>query len=149
MTRWLSSWDIIKIMQTLAGFREKAHIADWELEVWAPNLAALFEQAARGMYAQAGVRLQPAPRQTRRLELSAIDAESLLVRFLEELLYLQSIKGLAFDVFDLQITEYALRAELVGALISSLDKEIKAVTYHKLKIRQGQRGLVVKIVFDV
>ena len=138
-----------KIMPPSAGYREKAHTADWELEVWGPDLPALFEQAALGMYAQAGVRLQPVPRIGHRLELEASDLESLLVRFLEELLYLQSMEALAFDTFELQFTEYGLQGELLGAPIASLDKDIKAVTYHKLKVREGPNGLAVKIVFDV
>jgi hypothetical protein len=49
-------------MQTEFGFREHAHTADWELEVWAPDLATLFVQAALGMYALSGVILQPGRR---------------------------------------------------------------------------------------
>jgi SHS2 domain-containing protein len=30
-----------------------------------------------------------------------------------------------------------------------LDKEIKAVTYHNLAVRQTETGLAVNIVFDV
>ena len=86
-----------------AGFREIAHTADWELEVWAPDLPGLFEQAARGMYSLMGVRLLPTPRQSRTLELDAFDGESLLVRFLEELLYIQGLDGLAFDAFQIDI----------------------------------------------
>jgi len=133
----------------IAGFNEVPHTADWELEAWAPDLAALFEQVARGMYALAGVRLQTGPRQLRQLELAAIDAESLLVRFLEELLYCASVQGLAFDAFRIEISTNTLRAELEGAPLASLDKEIKAVTYHKLAIQNGPRGLEVRIVFDV
>ena len=132
-----------------AGFIEKSHTADWELAVWAPDLPALFEQAARGMYALAGLRLQDGPRNKRWLELGAIDYESLMVRFLEELLYLQSVDGFAFDKFHLRISDAELKAELEGAPLASLDKEIKAVTYHKLKIQDGPRGLEVTIVFDV
>ena len=44
-------------MQPEFGFREHAHTADWELEVWAPDLPTLLEQAARGMYAISGVQL--------------------------------------------------------------------------------------------
>ncbi len=133
----------------LAGFNEVPHMADWELEAWGPDLAALFEQAARGMYSLAGVRLQTGPRQLRQFELAAIDAESLLVRFLEELLYCTSAEGLAFDVFRVETSTITLRAELEGAPLASLDKEIKAVTYHKLNIQNGPRGLEVRIVFDV
>ena len=132
-----------------AGFIERSHTADWELEVWAPDLPALFEQAARGMYMLAGLRLQEGPYVKRRLELQANDDEILLVQFLDELLYLQSVEGIAFGKFQLQITGNELKAELEGAPVASLDKEIKAVTYHNIKIQAGPRGLEVRIVFDV
>ena len=64
-----------------AGFQEVEHTADWELHVWAPDLGALLEQAARGMYQLSGTRLAGAPRVRRNLEIQAVDAESLLVRF--------------------------------------------------------------------
>jgi SHS2 domain-containing protein len=132
-----------------AGFREIAHTADWELEVWAPDLPGLFEQAARGMYSLMDVHLQPAGRQSRSLELSAANGESLLVSFLDELLYIQNADGLGFDVFQIDITGWNLRARLEGAPLESLSKEIKAVTYHRLKIQSDERQLIVRIVFDV
>jgi SHS2 domain-containing protein len=131
------------------GFREIAHTADWELEVWAPDMPVLFEQAARGMYSLMDVHLQPAGRSSRTLELSAADGESLLVSFLDELLYIQGADGLAFDVFQIEITDWNLRASLEGAPLESLGKEIKAVTYHRLKICSDERQLMVRIVFDV
>lgn len=132
-----------------AGFREIAHTADWELEVWAPDLPGLFEQAARGMYSLMDVRLQPAGRQSRTLELSAADGESLLVSFLDELLYIQDADGLGFDEFQIDITDWNLRVRLEGAPLESLGKEIKAVTYHRLKIQSDERQYMVRIVFDV
>ncbi len=132
-----------------AGFVERPHTADWELAVWAPDLPTLFEQAARGMYTLAGLRLQEGPHLKRRLELQAIDDESLLVQFLDELLYLQGVEGIVFEKFQLQITGNELKAELDGAPVASLDKEIKAVTYHNMKIQAGPCGLEVRIVFDV
>ena len=132
-----------------AGFREISHTADWELEVWAPYLPRLFEQAARGMYLLMGVRLQPAGRQSRTLELSAADGESLLVSFLDELLYIQNAYRLGFDVFQIDITGWDLRARLEGAPLESMGKEIKAVTYHRLKIRSDEGQYMVSVVFDV
>ncbi|MFC2053874.1 archease, partial [Chloroflexota bacterium] len=32
----------------IAGFREIEHTADWELEVWAPDILELLKQAAIG-----------------------------------------------------------------------------------------------------
>jgi SHS2 domain-containing protein len=131
------------------GFREIDHTADWELEVWAPNWSTLLEQAARGMYAITTTRLKRAPRLSHELSLQAYDRESLLVKFLGELLYLSSIQDLGFDTFNLQATDHTIQAQLQGAPLESQSKEIKAVTYHNLAIRQTESGLVVKIVFDV
>ncbi len=132
-----------------AGFRELEHTADWELEVWAPDLVTLLEQAARGMYTLSGIRLGPGPRQPRTLAVQAHDPESLLVSFLSELLFLGEQEGLGFDSFDLQLEGDRLQARLAGAPIVSTDKEIKAVTYHQLQVRETQEGLRVNIVFDV
>ena len=140
---------ILKEMEPSAGFLELQHTADWEIEAWAPDLPKLFEQAAIGMYALSGTHLYPEPRITRTLQLAAEDSESLLVKFLSELLFIGEQYGLAFDVFDLQINSGNLSARLHGAPMTEQSKEIKAVTYHKLAIQPSPRGLIVRIVFDV
>ncbi len=121
------------------GFREIEHTADWELEVWAPDLVGLFQQAALGMLALSGTTLQETPRQTRKLSLPATDPERLLVSFLSELLWLGERDGLAFDCFDLILAGDRLDARLEGAPITAQAKEIKAVTFHNLVIRQTAR----------
>jgi SHS2 domain-containing protein len=137
-------------MQPEFGFREHAHTADWELEVWAPDLSSLLEQAARGMYTLSGVKLQAGTLQERLLQFQAMDAEGLLVHFLEELLWLEEHEQLGFDHFTIEIyPEFNLHATLKGSRIISLDKEIKAVTYHNLVIQDTPRGLRTRIVFDV
>ena len=137
-------------MQAEFGFRELAHTADWELEVWAPDLATLLEQAARGMYALSGMRLLPGPPQERLIALHAADAEGLLVRFLTELLWVEQEEKLGFDQFAISVEgQCDLRAELSGSTIAKLDKEIKAVTYHNLAVQITSQGLRVNIVFDV
>lgn len=136
-------------MQTTAGFQEIAHTADWELHVWAPEMTMLLEQAARGMYTLMTARLQPNPRQARCLTIDFLDNESLLVSFLAELLLLSELENLGFDTFDLKIKSTQLIADLSGAPIESIAKEIKAVTYHNLAIRSTDSGLEANIVFDV
>jgi SHS2 domain-containing protein len=135
--------------QRTAGFREVEHTADWELEVWAPDLPGLLEQAARGMYALTGARLKSAPRFTRTIELQAYDRESLLVAFLDELLFFAEVEGLGFDTFEISVAQNSLRAQVDGAPLQSQSKEIKAVTYHGLAVGETERGLAANIVFDV
>jgi SHS2 domain-containing protein len=138
-----------------AGFKELDHTADWELQVWAPDLPSLLEQAARGMYALAGLAVNPGPFHQRDLEIQAHDPEGLLVNFLAELLYLAADEGLVIDCFELDVDKvsqaegYHLSASLMGAPAASAGKDIKAVTYHKMKVEQGSRGYEVRIVFDV
>jgi len=137
-------------MEPAIGFREHAHTADWELEVWAPNLAALLEQAAKGMYALAGMKLQKGHPLERNLKLEAADAESLLVRFLAELLWLEENENVGFDRISITLSSgFNLHASLKGCTILSVDKEIKAITYHNLVIQTTPRGLSTRIVFDV
>lgn len=132
-----------------AGYREREHTADWELEVWAPDLPGLLEQAARGMYQLAGTRIKQGQRIQRKYELPISDEENLIVDFLSELLFLAEDEGLAFDEYSLEIGQDTLHVELTGAPLDSMDKEIKAVTYHKLDVRHTELGLIVNIIFDV
>lgn len=132
-----------------AGFREIAHTADWELQVWAPDMPSLLETAARGMYSLAGVRLREDLPVECRLELSAKEPERLLVKFLAELLFFAEQENLAFNRFSLEIHENTLHACLYGFPLAGINKEIKAVTYHNLAVHRTDRGLEANVVFDV
>ncbi len=135
--------------KSTSGFREIAHTADWELEVWAPNLLLLLEQAALGMYELTAAQISSEPRISRHITLQYIEPETLLIDFLNELLYLAESERLIFDNFELQVDADELHASLLGASIVSMDKEIKAATYHNLEIAQTNQGLLANIVFDV
>jgi SHS2 domain-containing protein len=132
-----------------AGFQERPHTADWALDVWAPDAPTLLAQAALGMAALMGIQTRSAPRVSRTFDLAFADLESLLVGFLTELLYLIDRDGVTFDQFDLHLTEGRLQATVSGQPIDQLAKEIKAVTYHNLRVLETERGLAATIVFDV
>lgn len=135
--------------QSLSGYRELSHTADWELEIWAPDIGALLEQAARGMYHLCEAKLYLHPRLTHRIELIIIEPEILLIDFLTELIFLTESEGLAFDEFNLKFEGDHFIADVTGAKLESLSKEIKAVTYHNINIRETGGELKANIVFDV
>lgn len=113
-------------------------------------MAALLEEAAVGMYRLMGVELADRPRQRRRLEFDCgDDREAMIVEFLGELLYLQESEGLAFDRIQLVDREGRLNADLEGAAVRQQTREIKAVTYHRIQVRDTARGLETRVVFDV
>jgi SHS2 domain-containing protein len=101
------------------------------------------------MYTLSGTRLREGPRAPYTLEVQSHDPEGLLVNFLSELLWVGEREGLGFDAYDLHLEGQRLVARLAGAPILSIDKEIKAVTYHRLKIDTTEDGMKVRVVFDV
>lgn len=131
------------------GFEEISHTADWSVRVWAEDLPALFAESARAMNSLAGAETGAGPRVKRMFESEGRDAESLLVAFLSELVYYQEQENLAFDTFDIQMSAEKISMRMEGGEITSVDKAIKAVTYHGLKIEETERGLEATIVFDV
>ena len=136
---------------TPADFEEIEHTADWALRVRGANLSELLSHAARGMSSLLVADLAAIPADVRRqVELDALDAESLLVEWLGELAYWAESELLIFREYDLsEVSPTHLRATLRGGRVPGLQKHIKAVTYHNLKIVATEDGLETAIVFDV
>jgi SHS2 domain-containing protein len=130
-------------------FEELQNTADWALHVWANDLPGLFSEAARGMNILSGAQPAPGPQLQRVFATKAPDAESLLVLFLSELVYVAEQERIMFDKFEIKVEVPELKVNMSGAHILSLNKAIKAVTYHNLQIRKTEVGFEVEIVFDV
>ena len=131
-------------------FEEISHTADWSIRVWADDLRGLLAESAQGMWMLTGTEQAEGPRVSREISLEAYDAESLLVVFLEELLYLSEFEKIVFDGFsDLVIEGEKISGIMEGSALRSMEKEIKAVTFHNLAIHESERGLEGEIVFDV
>jgi SHS2 domain-containing protein len=110
----------------------------------------LFEKAAEGMISLSEIKLAQEERIRRSVSFDSPELESLLVMFLEEILYYGEHHGLGFNRFEVEIQEgYSLKSLLYGAEIAKIQKEIKAVTFHNMNISQTESGYEVMIVFDV
>lgn len=137
----------------LEGFEEVEHTADWAYRVWSASWQGLFIQSARGLYHLAGLQLAAGPSRERELELRAIDPESLLVAWLNELLHLRESENLGGDCFEIHQldlgTPATLQAKVVGRPVRQWRKDIKAATYHNIAIVTTETGLEVTIVLDV
>jgi SHS2 domain-containing protein len=134
------------------GFEEIEHTADVALAVWGADLATLFANAARGMaYLLAGAEpIELELTMERLIELSAYDVETLLVSWLEELLYLSEESNLLFTDFAFdEIGPRHLRAKARGGPVDRIQLGIKAVTFSEIAVQGGERGLETNIVFDV
>lgn len=133
-----------------SGFEEVEHTGDRALHVWAADWNEFLKRAAEGLYKILGLDLAPGLLQTRELTLEAVDAEGLLVAFLNELLFLAEDEGLAFDVVEVEASQTCLRAIMEGAKIVGWRQEVKAVTYSNLEIMRNEMGFYeATVVFDV
>jgi SHS2 domain-containing protein len=132
-----------------SSWREIEHTADWALEVWGSDQAALFRNAALGMADL--LRGRPSgERSSKGFELTAPDMETLLVDWLTELLFW-------LDEGELMLEDVSIEAIQPTSLIGTaratrgtdLVRHIKAVTFNELAIRADEAGLKTTIVFDV
>ncbi|MDJ0725355.1 MAG: archease [Prochloraceae cyanobacterium] len=132
------------------SFEEIEHTADRAYRVRGKNLRELFVRAARGLYSLVEMQLKSETKTVRSIELEAIDPESLLVAWLNELLYLHESEGLGFDRIQIDyLDRTSLKATVQGTSTRKWLEDIKAVTYHNLSIRETESGLEVTLVLDV
>ena len=131
-------------------FEEIEHTADIAIRTWGHDLAELFANAAYGMACQMAKADAVVPTIGRTIDLTAYDAETLLVTWLGELLYLGERDGCVFSVFDMQeVTPTRLRAIARGGPAPEYRRHIKAVTFSDLEIVHTEAGYEVTVVFDV
>ncbi|MDX1708275.1 MAG: archease [Desulfobacterales bacterium] len=133
------------------SFEEIEHTADHALKIYGKDLEELFISAAEGMTALMVADISGVSEDiTKAIKLKAIDTESLLVEWLSELAYWAEAEMLVFKTFNIHSsTANDVDASVIGGRTPALEKQIKAVTYHNLKIKKTPRGLEVIITFDV
>ena len=132
-----------------SNFREVEHTGDISLEIWAEDLLSLFITSADGMYYQLGVKKQEKSQAIiKEIDISEEDLDSLLVSFMNELLFYVE-QGIFFQDFNIQIKGNSLSGLLKGKMIHSIQREIKAVTYHNLEIKIVEGKYLAQLVFDI
>jgi len=129
------------------------HTADVGLRVAAPSLDALFAEAACGFFS---IVVEPAPRREgmRRVEfaLEAERLEFLLVDWLNELLFTFDTKRLVLDRFEVRVEGTRLTAAARARPLDERDRvlvEVKAVTYHGLRVERTPDGWQAELILDI
>lgn len=139
-------------------FESLNHTADMGLTIYGKDIKELFSNAAYGMF-NIITDLDKITKQTAiEITLKANNLEELLVVWLNELLYHYSTARVIFNKFDIQeIDKNHLISSVYGEKIDSskceINTEIKAVTYHQLKIKHTlnhkRDSWQAQIIFDV
>lgn len=131
-------------------YEEIEHTADAAIRAYGRDLHELFANAAYGMFDLLADMKELHPTIEREVSIKAPDLETLLVDWLGELLYLREAHGELYKKFEISIlSPTELRAVAKGAKRFVPRMDIKAVTYHDLKIEKTEEGYTATIVFDV
>ncbi|HLF26958.1 MAG TPA: archease [Anaerolineae bacterium] len=133
---------------------EIEHTADWAIRVRARDVPELFVGAAQGMFGLLTDLSKVSAARAFEIDLQAIDAETLLIDWLNELLYLAEEHAVVFAEFAIHRLTVSddkaeVRASVRGGRPAELFKAIKAATFHGVSIRQDVDGFQVELVFDV
>jgi SHS2 domain-containing protein len=131
-------------------FEEVEHTADLALKVHGHSLKEVFANAAYGLFSLMADLENLAPSVSRAVHLEAPDRESLLVDWLNELLYLHEVEEEIYTRFEIEaLSSTALSAIVWGAQIAASKLAVKAATFHDLEIRETEDGYLATVVFDV
>ena len=130
------------------------HTADIGIVVHAPDLGTLFSRAAWAMFETLTNIQCVRPDDRLAVTVEAPDIEALMVRWLSELNFLHESRSRVFSRFDvLNVTQTTLSAQVYGEHIDpgrhTVHTEIKAVTYHRLRIEFNSGEYTARIIFDV
>ena len=130
------------------------HTADLGLRVTADDLPGLFSEAARGLSAV----LLDAPdrlavdRQLRFI-VEGTAEDHLLLDLLNELLFRFETTGFIGREFSVERTSEGLRVQATGELVDPdrhrFAHEVKAVTYHGLRVDEHPHGWSAELIVDI
>jgi SHS2 domain-containing protein len=130
------------------------HTADILIRAYGENLSESFANAAKAMFDIITDNSKINNIGEYIIKLDAPDLDQLLVDWLSELLFLNSAKNLVFGRFKININEKnsSLNAKIYGEKFNQskhkIGVEIKAVTYHMLKVN-NKSPFSIQVLFDI
>lgn len=136
-----------------ARFRILEHPADIGIEAYGETLQEVFENAAAGLISIIAETSKIQAGHRHHISIESTDVEHLLVRWMNEILYLCDAERFLLAKAEIKkITETSLRGFLFGEPYDSVKHElrmdVKAITYHQLKVQKTDHW-TAKVFFDV
>ena len=139
---------------TTSGYREIDHTADLGFDLWADSISGLFAEAVLALSEVCYERTAVLWAEERILKVRGTDPEEQLVRWLQET-YMQLESGLWLTaaatnvVVEGEMVKGTLHGEAIDPARHTLHSEIKAITYHGMKIVREHGLWRTTVVVDV
>ena len=129
------------------------HTADVGIIAYGNDMKQAFTNTAKGLFSLITELDNINEVLYRDIELVAPDQESLLVEWLNELIYLFDAEGIIFRRFDIvELDDTRLKARSYGERVDSskhkLKTGVKAATYHMLEVDKTD-GCKVQVLLDI
>jgi len=130
------------------------HTADIGITAYGTDIKELFSNAALALF---NLITEPEDIQDKlrlNLRVSSEDTDSLLVEWLNELIYLFDAEHLLFNRCDIEsVTDDELNATCHGESFDpmrhKMKRGVKAATYHMLKLDKNNGGYKAQVIFDI
>jgi SHS2 domain-containing protein len=130
------------------------HTADLGLRVIAPDLDTLFAEAGLALFA--AVVEDPSsvrPEEMREIHIDGEDREYLLFDWLKTLLYQFEAEQILYARFEVKVSPTGLEARAWGEPLDrarhELSHEVKAITYHALRVEPTADGWLAEVIVDI
>ncbi len=136
------------------GFEIIDHTADVGVIAYGADIKELFSNAALALFSLITEPESIEEKLQQGLEISSEDRDSLLVEWLNELIYLFDAEHILFNKFEIEnLTHNQLKATCYGEKIDpskhKIKTGIKAATYHMLEVDKDSSGYKAQIIFDI
>lgn len=133
------------------------HTADLGIQVQGSNLEELFINAGivlMDLLLKRKTRIQNKSPEPMTLTLNGTDIEDLMVRWLGEILYIfEAEQRVVFSITLEALSQKELKAQLMTVpfddLSYEINYEIKAVTYHQIKVAPKGKIWEARVIFDL
>jgi SHS2 domain-containing protein len=130
------------------------HTADLGLRVRSEDLDTLFAEAGQALFSaiiEAPGTVQPLQRI--HIRLAGDEREYLLFDWLKELLYHFDTEHLLFRRFEVHVDDKGLTGSAWGEPFDrsrhELAHEVKAITYHGLRVESDDHGWLAEVIVDI
>ena len=138
------------------GFKFLEHTADVKILVEEKTLGKAFSTAALALKEVMAEQIKVAPRIKNEINVKGDDLESLLYKFLENIIYLADADSFILSKAPIVKIEkagegFSLSANAIGddAKKYIFTNKVKAITYNEMIIKEGKDKTTIQFVLDV
>jgi SHS2 domain-containing protein len=128
------------------------HTADIKFQAFGKNVEEVFENSALALKEIICGKIKVKNSLKKKIKISGKDFESLLYKFLEEIIYfLEGEKFVISKIENLEVKNFKLTAEIFGDKTANYNftNKVKAVTYNDMFVKSEKKKWISQVVIDV